>query len=158
MKFFILSLFCVVLTSAAVVEDFDDVESYMNSGTLATIGEFPSAVFIEAPGVPQHTLCGGTVIDNQHVSWNLLENPSKCYFQTFFNRFSQVHNVSSTIKTNSSILSGLLSLPVITICLIHLQEDRFDVFQEFLFIKISIQLPEISIIQTIIELQSLLKH
>lgn len=67
MKFLILSLFSVALASAAVIEDFEDVESFMNSGTLATIGEFPSAVFIEAPGVPQHTLCGGTVIDNQHV-------------------------------------------------------------------------------------------
>jgi secreted trypsin-like serine protease len=66
MKFIILSLF-IACASAEFNAYFEDVESFMNSATLATVGEFPSAVFIEAPGVPTHTLCGGTVIDNQHV-------------------------------------------------------------------------------------------
>lgn len=66
MKLIIISLL-IAVACAERFNDFEDVESYMNSATLATVGEFPSAVFIEAPGVPVNTLCGGTIIDRSHV-------------------------------------------------------------------------------------------
>lgn len=45
----------------------EEIDPLLVSGTLAIVGEFPSAVFIRSPGTPALPLCGGTIIDSLHV-------------------------------------------------------------------------------------------
>jgi len=58
MKLLILAIL-FVFGSANVVEEIDP---YMTSNVFAIAGEFPSAVFIRAPGTPAQPTCGGTII------------------------------------------------------------------------------------------------
>ena len=55
-----------VLFAFAKAENVE-IDPFLTGGVAAIGGEFPSAVFIRAPGTPNQ-LCGGTVIDEQHVS------------------------------------------------------------------------------------------
>lgn len=64
MKFFLI----VALLVACARAESEEIDPFLVSGTLATVGEFPSAVFIRAPGTPLQPLCGGTIIDRSHVS------------------------------------------------------------------------------------------
>ena len=61
MKFLIFVIF--IATASANV----DIDPYLTSATQTVFGEFPSAVLIQAPGTPNQPLCGGTIIDRQHV-------------------------------------------------------------------------------------------
>lgn len=61
MKFLLLAI--LIACSQAEVEE---VEPFLTGGVVAVSGEFPSAVFIRAPGT-LNSLCGGTVVDRQHV-------------------------------------------------------------------------------------------
>lgn len=61
MKILIFAAF--IATASAYV----DIDPYITSPTQAVFGEFPSAVLIQAPGSPSQPLCGGTIIDSQHV-------------------------------------------------------------------------------------------
>ncbi|XP_070497855.1 trypsin-2-like [Chironomus tepperi] len=61
MKFLIFAIF-IATASAAV-----DIDPYLTSPTQTVLGEFPSAVLIQAPGTPNQPLCGGTIIDRNHV-------------------------------------------------------------------------------------------
>lgn len=47
-----------------------EIDPFLTGGTLAVSGEFPSAVLIRAPGT-ETPLCGGTIIDREHVSKKL---------------------------------------------------------------------------------------
>lgn len=60
-------LFLALLVACAQAES-EEIDPLLVSGTLAAIGEFPSAVFIRAPGTPLLPLCGGTIINRDHVS------------------------------------------------------------------------------------------
>lgn len=64
----------LIACAQAQYEDFDDIDPFMVSPTLAVLGEFPSAVFIRSPGTPLQPLCGGTIIDRNHVSFFLTFN------------------------------------------------------------------------------------
>ena len=61
MKIFALALF-IACTQAKHLE----IEPSLTGGSLAVAGEFPSAVLIRSPGT-QNPLCGGSIIDSQHV-------------------------------------------------------------------------------------------
>lgn len=47
-----------------------EINPLLNGGIPAVAGEFPSAVFIRSPGTPNQPLCGGTIIDRQHVRFH----------------------------------------------------------------------------------------
>jgi secreted trypsin-like serine protease len=64
MKFII---FSILIAFAFAQEEFDDFDPFITSPTQALVGEFPSAVIIRSPGNPVNTLCGGTIIDRQHI-------------------------------------------------------------------------------------------
>lgn len=70
MKLFYVALVLAVANTASVEDDsLVEIDPFMTSPALTVFGEFPSAVFIRAPTTPSvvHPLCGGTVIDRQHV-------------------------------------------------------------------------------------------
>jgi secreted trypsin-like serine protease len=62
-----MKLFLVALLVACARAELEDVDPFLTSGTLAIVGEFPSSVFIRSPGTPQQPLCGGTILDREHV-------------------------------------------------------------------------------------------
>lgn len=55
-----------VLIALARAENVE-IDPFLTGGVVAIGGEFPSAVFIRAPGT-SNQLCGATIIDEQHVS------------------------------------------------------------------------------------------
>ena len=61
MKFLIFAIFIAATNAAA------EIEPFLTSPTQTVFGEFPSAVLIQAPGTPNQPLCGGTIVDRQHV-------------------------------------------------------------------------------------------
>lgn len=61
-------LLILALFLACARAESEEIDPLLVSGTLAAVGEFPSAVFIRAPGTPLQPLCGGTIIDRSHVS------------------------------------------------------------------------------------------
>lgn len=67
MKFLIVTVLLALASAQSLGDEFEEVDPFMNSPTQAVIGEFPAAVFIQADGSPSHTLCGGSIIDRQHV-------------------------------------------------------------------------------------------
>lgn len=73
MKFLLLAIFIACSQVQA-----EEVSPFLTGGALALAGEFPSAVFIRAPGTPLQPLCGGTIIDREHVRYlstsSILEN------------------------------------------------------------------------------------
>lgn len=60
--------YCIILVLVVVSrgQEFTEPDPFLVGGALATVGEFPSAVFIRTPSVAQ-PVCGGTIIDRQHV-------------------------------------------------------------------------------------------
>lgn len=64
MKFLLLAL-----VAAVVQAENQIIDPFLTGGIPAMGGEFPSAVFIRSPGTPNQPLCGGTIIDRQHVSF-----------------------------------------------------------------------------------------
>lgn len=54
--------FIIACTQAKNLE----IEPFLTGGSVAVAGEFPSAVVIRSPGT-QNPLCGGSIIDSQHV-------------------------------------------------------------------------------------------
>lgn len=62
MKFLIFSL----LLAFAAAENID-IDPFLTSNAFALVGEFPSAVFLRAPGTPRQPICGGTFIDRNHI-------------------------------------------------------------------------------------------
>jgi RIO kinase 1 len=69
MKFliFLSILFAISFAENSYEDDYESIDPSLTSNTLAIFGEFPSAVFIRAPGTPLQPLCGGAVIDSWHV-------------------------------------------------------------------------------------------
>lgn len=133
MKFLLLAIF--VACSQAELEK---VDPFLTGGAVAVAGEFPSAVFIRSPGTPSQPLCGGTIIDNQHVrhfsTSSLIEDS-----ETFDFRFLQVLSVFLTLKTSSSILSGTQSQLVTWISSILQAAELFELSRESSFIPTSIR-------------------
>lgn len=66
-----MKLILTFLLIAFAKAELEEVDPFLTSGTLALGGEFPSAVFIRSPGTPNQPLCGGTIIDRQHVCFSL---------------------------------------------------------------------------------------
>lgn len=67
MKFLIFTVLLALASAQSFEDDFEEIDTFMNSNVQAVVGEFPAAVFIQADGSPTHTLCGGSIIDRQHV-------------------------------------------------------------------------------------------
>lgn len=61
MKF--LALLAIICACALA----EEIDPFLTGGALAVAGEFSSAVLIRAPGTT-NPLCGGTIIDREHVS------------------------------------------------------------------------------------------
>jgi hypothetical protein len=81
------------------------IDPLLTGGAVAIGGEFPSAVFIRAPGTPNQ-LCGGTIIDREHVSVLKILKFQQTILNFSFQRFSRAPNASSIHKTSLSTLSG----------------------------------------------------
>lgn len=62
-----MKIFLLVLCLAFAKAETEEISPFLTSTVLALFGEFPSAVFIRAPGVPLQPTCGGTVIDRSHI-------------------------------------------------------------------------------------------
>lgn len=62
MKFLIIT-FLIALANA----ELQEIDPRLVSNVLAIVGEFPSAVAIRSIGTPMQPLCGGTVLDRQHI-------------------------------------------------------------------------------------------
>jgi hypothetical protein len=63
-----MKLFLLGFVFAFVRAEIKEIDPQLNGGALALGGEFPSAVFIRSPGTPNQPLCGGTIIDRNHVT------------------------------------------------------------------------------------------
>lgn len=62
-----MKLFLLALLFACSQAEVEEINPFLTGGAIALLGEFPSAVYIRAPGTI-NSLCGGTIIDRQHVS------------------------------------------------------------------------------------------
>lgn len=62
-----MKLFLFGLLIAFAWAENQEIDPLLTGGAVAILGEFPSAVLIRSPGTPNQPLCGGTIIDSQHV-------------------------------------------------------------------------------------------
>lgn len=58
--------FLVLLAIICAYAKAEEVDPFLTGGALAVAGEFSSAVLIRSPGT-MTPLCGGTIIDREHV-------------------------------------------------------------------------------------------
>lgn len=61
--------FLALLAIICICAQAEEIDPFLTGGSLAVAGEFSSAVLIRSPGTT-NPLCGGTIIDREHVSVN----------------------------------------------------------------------------------------
>lgn len=62
-----MKLIFIAILVCCVHAEYQAIDPFLTGGAAALAAEFPSAVFIQAPGTPNQPLCGGTIIDSQHI-------------------------------------------------------------------------------------------